>query len=249
LIAFHVINLQSRPDRLAAFRAANPGLAFERFAAVEGAARPRDAWIADGLITADNEYSAGAIGCAMSHVSLWRHCASSGRPVCIIEDDVLLRDNFVVAANVLLAGLARWDIVCWTWNLDWPLCFLPGDGLARAWLQTDPYAIRGRYDAFKADRSPVQPARLISLAATACYVVSPAGAASLLRLCLPIGRVPADLYNDGSLGIAWINGGIDVEMSRHFRALDAFVAMPPLAVAINDLTASSIRGQQPAGEG
>jgi GR25 family glycosyltransferase involved in LPS biosynthesis len=244
----HVINLQTRPDRLRNFQAANPGFAFERFDAVNGAAYSRDAAIRDGLITADNEYTDAAIGCALSHVSLWRHAVASGRPVCVLEDDVLVRDDFAAAATAMLAGLARWDVVFWTWNLDWPLCFLPGEGQARAWLQTDPYAIRGRYDAFKADTRPALLARLISLAAAACYVVSPEGAARLLRRCLPIGRVPGDLYNDGSTAIAWINGGIDVEMSRHLAALDAYVAIPPLAVAINDLATSSIRGLHVAGE-
>lgn len=245
----HVINLQRRQDRLQSFRAANPRLAFERFDAVDGAAYSREAAIRDGLITADNDYTVATIGCAMSHVSLWRQCVASGRPVCIMEDDVLVRDDFAAAATALLAGLPAWDVVFWTWNLDWPLCFLPGEGQARAWLQTDPYAIRGRFDDFKADARPALLARLVSLAAAACYVVSPDGAARLLRLCLPIGRQPGDLYNDGSKAIAWINGGIDVEISRHLPGLQAFVAIPPLAVAVNDLATSSIRGLHMAGGG
>jgi len=33
------------------------------------------------------------IGCALSHIALWRECAEEGRPVIVVEDDVVLKDG------------------------------------------------------------------------------------------------------------------------------------------------------------
>jgi GR25 family glycosyltransferase involved in LPS biosynthesis len=235
-----VISLDRTPQRLAVFRAQNPGLAFERFAACDGAARPRAAWIADGLIAPENVYLPGAIGCAASHVSLWRACVAEGQPVHVAEDDVILRRDFVEMATALLAGLV-WDVVYWTWNFNWPLDHWPAEGLAPALLQLDPRLILRHYEAFRRHTGRPLMARIASGAGTGCYSIAPSGAARLLAACLPIGNVPARM-RAGNLILDWDNTGIDVEASRHFRELRAFATIPPLAVAMNDGALSTIRG-------
>ena len=87
--------------------------------------------------------------------------------------------------------------------------------------------------------------RIASGAGTGCYTIAPSGAAQLLELCLPIGATPARI-RAGLLQVDWDNTGIDVEASRHFPSLRAYAAIPPLAVAMNDLKLSTIRG--PANE-
>jgi GR25 family glycosyltransferase involved in LPS biosynthesis len=235
-----VINLDRASDRLADFQGANPGLAFERFPAVLGAARPREAWVSDGLLTAENRYSNGAIGCAASHVALWRRVAAAGEPLHVLEDDVILRRDFLEASEALLADLPTWDIVCWTWNYDWPLRYLPAPGLGAAWLQLDPYAIKPRYGEFREATPPSRLLKLVSAGGTPCYTIAPEGAAKLLARCLPFGN-EGIMLRAGSYGMAWTNTGLDVEMSRHYGDLAAFIAIPPLATAINDPAGSTTR--------
>jgi GR25 family glycosyltransferase involved in LPS biosynthesis len=240
MIPLRVINLDRTPERLAAFAAQNPGLDFERFAAADGATRPRAAWIADGLITPDNIYSSGAIGCAASHVALWRDCVARQQACHVVEDDVILRRDFRAMTEALLQR-TDWDVVYWTWNFNWPLEFWPADGLAPALLQLDPQLISEQYDAFAAAATPSQLVRIGGGAGTGCYAIAPGGAAKLLKLCLPIGAQPTKI-TVGNLRLDWDNTGIDVEAARHFRDLRAFAALPPLAAARNELATSTIRG-------
>ena len=75
-----VISLDRTPDRLAIFRQTKSRSRVRNVSpAVDGAARPREAWLADGLIAPDNVYVPGAIGCAASHVALWRLCRRTQR--------------------------------------------------------------------------------------------------------------------------------------------------------------------------
>jgi GR25 family glycosyltransferase involved in LPS biosynthesis len=240
-IPVRVINLDRTPERLASFRVNNPHIVFERFRACPGAAKPREAWIEEGLIAPGNDYHPGAIGCGMSHVTLWRDCVAAALPCHIMEDDVVLRRDFREMADRILNRLAAWDIVAWTWNFDWPLRFRPANGLNVATLQLDPYAIKTLYAEFQDCRTSPLMAPLISGSGTACYSISPAGAAKLLRALLPFGDQGLTI-GAGNYAIEWSNTGLDVEMSKAFPTMRAFVAIPPLATSINDLSLSTIRG-------
>jgi GR25 family glycosyltransferase involved in LPS biosynthesis len=236
-----VINLDRTPDRLLAFARANAGLAYDRFPAIDGVQLGRDAAIAAGAIAPDNTYRPGAVGCAMSHIALWRECAAGAEPFCVAEDDAILRADFANAATRALEGIGDWDIVLWTWNFDMPLQLDLGGGLATAHLLQDLDAIRapGAVDRFRAARDPALLSPLRGASGTACYSVSPIGAARLLAASLPIGAqpIPAPLQP----GVALANTGIDVELSRHYPQLRAFAAVPPLAVTLIDPAATTVQ--------
>jgi GR25 family glycosyltransferase involved in LPS biosynthesis len=106
-----VINLDRTPERLTCFLERCPGLLVERFAPVDGAAIDRDACVRDEVIAADNAYNPGAIGTALSHVSLWRQCSAASAPFYIVGDDTILRHDFPSVSAYLLATLDDWDIV------------------------------------------------------------------------------------------------------------------------------------------
>jgi hypothetical protein len=215
-------------------------LAIERFAAFDGAGIERADCVRDGLITEDNAYRPGAIGAAMSHVSLWRRCAAESEPFHIAEDDATLRSDFEAAGSAALGGLGDWDIVLWTHNFDWPVMIEPAPGVGPVVLQFDPAVAPHRLEAFQAATTKPLVTPLISAAGLSCYSVSPQGAARLLAGCLPIGNRSASYAARSGLG--WDNTGIDVELSRHYAGWRAFIAVPPLAVACNDQSGSTIRG-------
>src|SRR4029077_19869632 len=90
-----VINLDRAPRKLQEFEAANRGLiTFERFPAIEGLAVSKQAFVANGTFHADLDYTPGAIGCALSHISLWKRTVASGKPLTIFEDDAHCSKDF-----------------------------------------------------------------------------------------------------------------------------------------------------------
>ena len=187
-----------------------------------------------------NAYIPGALGTALSHVTLWRECAKGAAPLHIAEDDVILRDDFWPRMASMLDTLAAWDIVLWGHNFDWPVMIAPAPGTGRAVLQyTEPGNTMDSL-AFRASAAPSHLLPLHSAAGIGCYSITPAGAAHLLERCLPIGNAMAEYATRPGTG--WENTGIDVEMSRHYAKQNAFLAMPPLALAQNDHETSTIRG-------
>lgn len=231
-----VINLDRTPERLTRFLERHPGLPVERFAAVDGATIDRNAGVRDGVIAVENDYHPGAIGVAMSHVKLWRQCAAGSAPFHIAEDDAILRRDFRSIAARLLDTLDAWDIVLWAHNLDWPVQVRLAQGVGVTVVQYDPETV----DVTRFRSATVIPslAPLSSAAGICCYSVSPAGAARMLADCLPIRSQDAQYLPK----TAWLNTGIDVEMSRHYAAWRAYIATPPIAISDNDQRASTIRG-------
>lgn len=107
-----VINLDRSPDRLAFMRGQlleRLGLPFTRLPATD----------ADHLGEAEFERLANRwqrplrrseVACLVSHSCAWKHCAESGRPLLVLEDDMVLSEQL----PDLLAGLpdaAEWDYI------------------------------------------------------------------------------------------------------------------------------------------
>ena len=238
----NVISLDRTPERYVCFLEHNIGVAgisVERFSAVDGSRLDRGQCVRDGLITADNVYIAGALGIASSHVALWRRCAAGSEPMHVAEDDVVLRPDCAAVIRAALETVPNWDFVLWGHNFDWPVKIRP-PGSASAVLQYDPENAGGDLGAFRAGVASPALMPLISVAGICLYSVTPRGASRMLAGCLPLTREPA-AYAVRS-DISWGNIGIDVEMARHYTEWQSFISVPPVAVPINNQTASTIRG-------
>jgi hypothetical protein len=235
-----VISLDRTPDRFDRFVALHPGFPIARFSAIDGARVTRADCLRDGLINEQNTYNPGAIGIALSHTTLWRDCAAGSVPFHIVEDDVILRADFVSAAAAALATLPDWDIVLWLHNFDWPVKIRPPGEIGPVVMQYEPDDGGRNWDGFRATRVAPMLVPVLSAGGIGCYSISPQGARRLLADCLPIGNAMAEYVPKPGTG--WLNTGLDVEMSRHYGRRLAFFAIPPLAVAPNDQSASTIRG-------
>ena len=234
-----VINLDRLPERMRLFRAENPGLPIERVAAADGRQIARADLIRRGIIAEDNAYSAGALGNALSHITLWRQCVEAGETFHIAEDDALLHPAFADRASALLQGVESWDVVFWGWNFDWPVRMDLAPGVGSVVLRFNQREMRRQIDAFRASDVPVRLVGLNSCAGICCYSISPRGAVSLLARCLPIGNAAApSVTRPGRL---WPNTGLDVEMSRHYAAMACFASLPPLALTRNDHATSTVQ--------
>lgn len=235
-----VITLDRTPDRFDQFCEWNSCFKIRRFAAVDGEKVNRNECLRNDLITARNEYVPGALGAALSHIALWRSCAQGTEAFHIVEDDIVLRRDFWSVAKPLLASMLEWDIVLWSHNLDWPVVVGPILGGESAVIQYGAKDTVTKLQAFRATATPSIMLPLLSGAGIGCYSVSPRGAANLLSACLPLANFKARFAAEGQRG--WNNTGLDVEMSRHYGKLGSFIAFPPLAVAPNELSKSTIRG-------
>ena len=86
----HLINLDRSTDRLAKFARRNSHLSSVlRSPAVDGARVDRQALLRGGLIRADCPYGNGALGCALSHIELWKKAYAEDRAVTVFEDDAI----------------------------------------------------------------------------------------------------------------------------------------------------------------
>ena len=236
-----VITLERTPERFQQFCKWNPIFKIRRFLAVDGTRLSRTKCIREGLIAKANEYLPGALGAAMSHVTLWQSCAKGNEIFHIVEDDVVLRSDFWGTAKALIGKLPDdWDIVLWSHNLDWPVVAGPVLGGENMIIQYGAKDTVTKLDAFKAAATPAMLLPLLSAAGIGCYSLSPRGAAKLLGICLPIANSQARFAVEDHLG--WNNTGIDVEMARHYAKLRAFISLPPLAVTPNEFAKSTIRG-------
>ncbi len=126
-----LINLDRRPDRLASFAqrladAAGPALAarVERFAAIDGRTLAASPEIRHLFRDNDFGYRRSFVGCALSHLALWRQLAEGDAPgLLILEDDATLCRGFdgqlvelcaqldarQGAFDVLLLGFSDWQ--------------------------------------------------------------------------------------------------------------------------------------------
>ncbi len=127
----HLINLDRNANRLAQFQSANFHLRdLVRFPAVDGATISRREFRAQGVFASElPAYNNGAIGCALSHLSMWKKAVEQATVLTIVEDNALTNVNFESEGSLLLHALpSDWDILLWGWNFDSILLFefLPG---------------------------------------------------------------------------------------------------------------------------
>lgn len=246
---FNVINLPARADRRAQFMAwnARPGVEFAFVEAAVGAALDRNALIAQNVITDDNAgFTAGALGCAVSHRALWLAARNAEAPTIVCEDDACLRGDIAHQLDTVLAQIpAGWDICYLGYNTNAVTAVQSEDGL-KALLFFDESAKRapGYFDAFARLYAPTPtPLQCYQAWGTLSYVVSPAGAQRLLELCFPM-RAETEVFMFGqnrTMKPYGIDGMINLALQR--APLSAYCVTPPLVVGPNDAATSDVMAQ------
>jgi GR25 family glycosyltransferase involved in LPS biosynthesis len=231
-VPIYVINLDRDHERMRLFSETNGHLVeFVRFAAVDGRESDRAALQREGIIKGDLTYNNGQLGCALSHLALWRLAIAEDRIITVAEDDVILARDFASAHEAFVQRLpADWSIVLWGWNFDRSVWAEIPEGVAKSVLTFDQDALRENIEVFRGAEVTHAPVRLRHAFGTLAYTVSPAGAKGLLELCLPLAR--RFIQFDG-FGIGIPNNGIDCMMNTAYPKLRAYVCVPPLAVSEN----------------
>lgn len=225
----HVINLDRSVDRLERFRKTNDHLrSIRRFPGTDGRLVDRDRLVRDNIISPDLDYAAGSLGCAVSHVALWKEAVRRSEAITVAEDDAIFSRHFEPHMHSLLANIRDWDFILWSASLR---CY--------AWLDALPGGTGARLEFFsgevmthvqdfqEAETEPVL-LRAHHLLGLVCYSVSPNGARALLDWCLPIRPMIIDF---AGFGLRLNNAGIDCIMNGVMPSLKAYVCLPPLAIS------------------
>ena len=233
-----VISLTRTPERRAEFARRNPGLAYEFFDAVDGAAMTAASVAATGLFAPGLNYTAGAYGIALSHHHLWQAAAAGDAALTIAEDDAIFRADFAARQADIIAALpAGWDFVQWGFNFDTALSLRLPFGLPTAMVFSANH-IRQAVQNFAAGAAPVTACRLDFSFGLPAYSISPAGAQRFLKELFPL-RDYSRSYT--LLPRPVRNEGIDIAMNQLYPGAAAFVCFPPLVVTPNDRTASTVQ--------
>jgi len=224
-----VINLDRSPRKLEEFERANRGvIAFQRFAAVDGLAlSSQDKLGADAILHPDLRYAPGAVGCALSHISLWKRAAQANEPLTICEDDAHFNKDFMRFAGEAVAKLARrFDLILWGWNFDSVLVFDLW-GISSCAAIFNPGQMLDALEQFKTVNYIPTLYGLQRAYGLVCYTISPRGAATLLQQALPLR--PMDVFFPG-LNKTMPNTGLDVVLCSLYPAITALVSFPPLVL-------------------
>lgn len=243
----NLINLERSPERLHEFMTVNAHLGtVGRWAAVDGKALDPAALVAEGVVDelVAKGFTSGALGNAMSHLSLWKRVLARGEPVTVSEDDAIFHRDFASNAAAVLARLpADCDIVLWGWNFDSALAFGMLPGVSPCIATFDQQALRRGIADFQSQPVSPHPFRLLLAFGTVCYTIFPAGARALMRLCVPLRG--ERLYLP-ALGRTVAHIALDVAMAAVYPQINAYVAFPPLVVTKNDHQQSLTIEQRPA---
>ena len=223
-----VINLDRSPQKLAEFERANrAALGFERFAAIDGLSLSQAALVADGIAHADLDYTPGAMGCALSHIALWKRAVERAQPLTICEDDAVFNKDFARFSTEAVAKLAgKFDLILWGWNFDSVLVFDLW-GISSCAAIFDQSQMLDAIERFKAVNFIPTLYPLQRAYGLVCYTISPKGAALLLQKSLPLR--PMEVFFPG-LNRKLPNTGLDVVLSSLYPQITALVSFPPLVL-------------------
>jgi glycosyl transferase family 25 len=193
-----VINLVRSKDRRELIEAnlARIGVTFELFAGIDaslgehvGISRYNEAAARRDLY---RPMAAGEIGCFASHYLLWQRCVAAREPLVIMEDDVEVDDEFVLALDTASKLMPAF-----------PLIRL---GLTREGEGTAPVLCLP-HDFELASLGPLT-------LGTQCYLLSPVGARALLEHAA-VWSLPVDIYLDRTQIHGIVNYGLRPYFVRH----------------------------------
>ena len=175
------------------------------------------------------EWSAGAIGIGLSHLLCWRLCSRSKLPLVVLEDDVVLADDWHEQLQQLLHPSA--GIVLLGWNMD---------SVLRAEFSYKQEAISLFEPAYPSEKLLLEilnsdttrlRKRLRHSFGLPGYWLHPGMADRLLEAITQLEALPLQL---GRGFPKVMTHGIDGLLNLNYYQIGAEIIIPPLGLAIND---------------
>ncbi len=230
-----VISLERTPGRLESFRRRNEKI-LDNFELVKGIDGELD-WnlIKNSKLISEKaklNWSKGAIGSALSHLTCWKHCLSKGRNTLILEDDVLLSEHWEKAIKTVMQDLEKTlDLLLLGWNVDSILRAEIFPGLNCTSLFDPSYPSESTLKKILDVGNKRRLCKLYNAFGLPGYVITPQGAKKLLNKLIPlrceqikIGRGVPELDSKT----------LDSQMNFYYEKINAWVLYGPIALAMND---------------
>ena len=110
----YVINLDRSKDRLKNITKEmnDAHLSFIRWNAFDGSKLDFNKLIQQNVLNEKNKMMVGAIGCSMSHISLWKEAMKHKKNILVFEDDIKIPKDFSKRLTLYLDQLPpKWDIL------------------------------------------------------------------------------------------------------------------------------------------
>jgi len=239
MLPIKVISLDKSEARRNIFNTMNGGLNYEFISAVDGSLLDEKTTKDSKLFETGLNYSAGAMGNALSHLRLWESAIADNRALTVAEDDVIFRDDFPEKSDSIISLLPEdWDIIVWGWNFDDVLCieFMPD--ISKAVMIFNQSALRNSILSFKELKTSSIPMRLDKCLGTPAYSISPIGAKKFKGLCFPLSpfTLQFPLINRPANNLA-----LDCMMNKIYPLTESYVCFPPLAVTKNETETSTVQ--------
>ncbi|QNJ01739.1 glycosyltransferase family 25 protein [Synechococcus sp. PROS-U-1] len=230
-----VISLRRSTERRDAFvrRNADTGLEYAFVDGVDGV----EQW---GVISKSRRaalarqsgWSKGAIGSGLSHCLMWRRCLELNRPICVLEEDVLVASDWQQRCSQALdQAPAGTDFLLLGWNFDSVLRAEIFSGVGCISLFEPAFPSLPQIRSVLDQHLPRQVVRLHKALGLPGYVVTPRGAQKLLH-GLPSFEAEPLVVGRGIPEVPSMT--LDAQMNRLYCDLQAFVVVSPLVLAENN---------------
>jgi glycosyl transferase family 25 len=231
----HVITISE--ERLREFIALNQHLtAVEVHRGVKGEDLIPEDLIAEGIFDAEALGSGlltpGTIGNSHSLFILLKECAAGADPFLVMEDDVLTHPMLHPFLIENWRRIEFLDFIALGYNTDSSTSWESSGGMAWAALNQPNYPtaewIQNYF--FHTDPRDSRLSRLISMFGTCCFIVTPKGAEGILSSVFPLSLKGCAIPFLQHL-VAGIS--VDRKLNQHYRELNAYICIPPLALSPN----------------
>ncbi|MBR0774094.1 glycosyltransferase family 25 protein [Bradyrhizobium diazoefficiens] len=252
-----VVNLDRQPEKYETFlkRNAGCGIAFNRFAAVDGSKLTNEEVMAMGIVAPGSKFAPGTVGGTASMSQIWKQVAEQDEPALVFEDDCTIRHDINERLATLLPTLGDFDVLVLGYNTDSILDVELAPALAtpgleqvpsmKAMMVFRPQRPDDRSDAvFQRSTSQVAAFRLNACFGPGGYVLSPAGARRMYPYYFPMDNRMVTIEALGNRAL--MSMGADMMGNSIYRYVKAYACVAPLVVPRNNAGASTTQSHVPS---
>ena len=224
-----VISLETSKNRKEIFDNYNSRyINYSYFNAINGKTLNIDTLDENILKKGSQNYTNGAIGCALSHLALWDKCILLNKPIIIMEDDAIVSKDFNKHINNLMNNLVpkNWDIIQLNYNMDSVLSYNNTIYETTTCMFNKTKVNEKNISDFVHSKINTTIAKLQYCFGTSAYIINPNGAKKLKDCCFPL--------DNRIINIPLLNNikchTIDCMMNSVYKDISAFVCVLPFVI-------------------